>query len=59
MTKGDRISSRVPTFNWAELCGKTLEINVGRDTGYIVVMGKDVISGTMYVLHHAHEKEAE
>lgn len=51
------VFDRVPTFKWTELGGKTLEISVGRDSGYLTVIGKDSKTGVMYVLHHSHETE--
>ena len=38
------------TFNDLELDGKTLDISVGQDGDMIAVIGKDVITGKLYVL---------
>ena len=51
MSEDKKIFDRITTFRWAELEGKTLEIVVSRDSGFITVGGKDVKTGVLYVLH--------
>lgn len=51
------VFERIPTFKWAELGGKTLEIIVSRDSGFITVGGRCKRTGVMYVLYCEAEED--
>jgi len=53
------VFERIPTFKWAELGGKTLEIVVSRDSGFITIGGRDIKTGVMYVLKCEAEGDEE
>ncbi|WP_017687959.1 hypothetical protein [Paenibacillus sp. PAMC 26794] len=44
-------------FEWQELNGKTLQILAGTENGTLIVVGRDVESHDLYVLHTKSEKE--
>ena len=46
-------------FDWPELTGKVLEICVGESGGHMVVTGRELASGHVYVLHQHNRRVGE
>lgn len=43
---------RKAIFSWEELHGKVLEIFVGEHEGVLCVMGRDINTGDIYLIHN-------
>jgi len=44
------IFEKIPTLNWEELNGKSLQIHTSKDTDELMVFGVEVTTGKAYLL---------